>query len=164
MRKLKRSYWAGLGFGATSGIITPLGLIIGLYSSTRSSVVIMGGILIIAIADAFSDALGVHVSKEADREYSVREIWEATLTTFFSKFFFALAFVIPFLLFSLTTAVLVSVFGGVLVLAGFSYVIAKHREGNTWLAVAEHLSIAFIVIAITYYLPVLIEGFLGQTI
>lgn len=161
MKRMKRSHRAGLGFGATSGIIMPLGLIIGLYSGTESSAVIVGGILIIAIADSFSDSLGVHVSKESDHEYSVREIWEATLTTFFSKFFFALAFVVPFLLFTVKTAVLVSMIGGIGALAAFSYIIAKNRGGNPWWAITEHLAIAFLVIVITYYLPVWVKSFLG---
>jgi len=60
--KIKHSLKTGFSFGLTSGIITTLGLIVGLNSSTRSKLVVLGGILIIAIADAFSDAFGIHVS------------------------------------------------------------------------------------------------------
>lgn len=155
---MRRSHKSGLGFGVTSGIITPLGLIVGLYSSTQSVLIIVGGILTIAIADAFSDSLGVHVSKEADAEYSTKEVWEATISTFLSKFLFALMFVVPFLLFSLKAAVVASVFWGVFLLGIFSYFIAKNRNGNPWLAIGEHLGIAAIVIAITYYLPLILQS------
>ncbi|MBU1008039.1 hypothetical protein KKA53_03100 [Candidatus Dependentiae bacterium] len=157
---MKRSHKSGLGFGATSGIITPLGLIVGLYSGTESAVIIIGGILTIAIADAFSDSLGVHVSKEADHGYSTREIWEATFATFFSKFFFALIFVVPFLLLHVVTATIASVVFGMGLLAIFSYFISKMRNGNPWLAIGEHVGIGAVVILITYYLPVLIKVWL----
>ena len=62
---MKPSYRTGLSFGLTSGIITTLGLIVGLNGSTHSKFAVIGGILTIAIADAFSDALGIHVSQES---------------------------------------------------------------------------------------------------
>lgn len=156
---MKRSHKSGFGFGVTSGIITPLGLIVGLFSGTGSTSVIVAGILTIAIADAFSDSLGVHVSKESDDSYTVREIWEATITTFLSKFSFALMFLIPFILFSTTVAVIVSVTWGIFLLSLFSYLVAKNRNESPWWAIAEHLIIAFIVILITYYMPILIKCF-----
>lgn len=62
---MKISIRKGLGFSLTSGIITTLGLIIGLNAGTGSKIVIIGGILTIAIADALSDSLGVHMSEES---------------------------------------------------------------------------------------------------
>ena len=44
----------GLFFGASSGVITTLGLIVGLYSGTGSLVAVLGGICVIAVADAMS--------------------------------------------------------------------------------------------------------------
>jgi VIT1/CCC1 family predicted Fe2+/Mn2+ transporter len=158
---MKRSHLSGLGFGVASGIIMPLGLIVGLYSGTHSAAVIVGGILTIAIADAFADSLGVHISKEADHSYSSKEIWEATATTFISKFGLAAIFTIPFLLFSVATAVLVSVIWGIVLLSLFSFFIAKNRGGNACLAIVEHLGIAFFVILITYYLPPIVKTFVG---
>ena len=40
---------------------------IGLYSGTNPRGVVIGGILTIAIADSLSDALGIHISEEADQ-------------------------------------------------------------------------------------------------
>lgn len=159
---MKRSHKSGLGFGVTSGVITPLGIIVGLYSGTESVIAIISGILTIAIADAFSDSVGVHVSKEADHSYSTREVWEATIATFVSKFIFALMFVIPFSLFSLKTAVLVSVVWGMFLLSFFSYIVARNRNGNGFLAIAEHLSISIVVVIMSYYVPLFIKAFLRQ--
>ena len=83
---MKHSLKTGLCFGLTSGVITTLGLMVDLHSFSGSKLVIIGGIFTIAIADAFSDALGLHVSEEAEDIHSDREIWESTISTFFSKF------------------------------------------------------------------------------
>ena len=58
---MKHSIKIGFSFGLTSGIITTLGLIVGLNSGTRSRLAVVGGVLTIAIADAFSDASGIHL-------------------------------------------------------------------------------------------------------
>ena len=42
----------GLFFGATSGVITTLGLITGLNAGTKSITAVLGGILVIAVAVA----------------------------------------------------------------------------------------------------------------
>ena len=54
---MEHSFRVGMSFGLTSGIITTLGLIVGLHSGTHSKLAVIGGILTIAMADAFSDAL-----------------------------------------------------------------------------------------------------------
>lgn len=149
---MKHSLRVGLSFGMTSGIITTLGLIVGLHSGTRSRFVVIGGVLIIAVADAFSDALGIHVSEEFENRHTVKQIWTATIATFFSKFVFAMTFVAPVLLFELSTAIVVSVIWGFLALSALSYKISKEQDVSSWKVISEHLFIATIVIAITHYL------------
>ncbi|MCR4290314.1 MAG: hypothetical protein NUV86_08670, partial [Candidatus Scalindua sp.] len=63
---MKESLKTGIIFGLTSGTITTLGLMIGLYSGTNSRCIVIGGILTIAVADSLSDALGIHISEEAN--------------------------------------------------------------------------------------------------
>ena len=58
---MKISIRKGFGFGLTSGIITTLGLMIGLTFGTSSKAIVLGGIILIAVADALSDAMGMHV-------------------------------------------------------------------------------------------------------
>ena len=148
---LKHSLKTGFSFGLTSGIITTLGLMVGLHSGTHSRPVVIGGILTIAIADAFSDALGIHISEESENKHSAKEIWESTIATFLSKFLFALTFIVPVLLFELGTAIVVSVIWGLSVLGILSFSIAKEQKANPWRMVAEHLVIALVVIVITHY-------------
>jgi hypothetical protein len=71
---MKHSLKTGFSFGLTSGIITTLGLMVGLHSGTHSKFVVIGGILTIAVADAFSDALGIHVSEETENKHATKEV------------------------------------------------------------------------------------------
>jgi len=148
---MKHSLKTGFSFGLTSGIITTLGLIVGLHSGTHSRPVIIGGILTIAIADAFSDALGIHISEESENKHTTIEIWESTLSTFVAKFLFAMTFVIPILFLSLTTAIIVSVVWGLSLLGIFSFYIAKEQKVKPWKVIMEHLFIALAVVGITHY-------------
>lgn len=148
---MKHSIKTGFSFGLTSGIITTLGLMVGLHSGTHSKLAVLGGILTIAIADAFSDALGIHISEESEGKHSVKEIWESTLSTFFSKFVFALTFVIPVLLLNLSTAIIVSVVWGLSLLSILSFRIAREQKKPPLRVIGEHLIIAIVVILTTHY-------------
>ena len=146
---MKDSLRTGVVFGLTSAIITTLGLMVGLHSGTHSRIVVIGGILTIAIADAFSDALGIHISEEAKNTRTAKQVWGATIATFLTKFIFAMTFVVPVLIFSLSTAIIVSLVWGLSILTILSYIIAKAQGEPAWKIVGEHLLIAIIVIAIT---------------
>jgi vacuolar iron transporter family protein len=153
----------GFSFGVTSGIITTLGLMVGLNFSTHLKAVVIGGILTIAFADAFSDALGIHISSEAGNEYSQKQVWEATISTFITKLIIALTFVIPVLLFSLQTAILISVIWGLLLISVLSYFIAINEKIAPWKVVMEHLGITIVVIVVTYLIGTWINATFGLT-
>ncbi len=106
----------------------------------------------ISIADSFSDALGIHISEESENVHTNRQIWASTTATFLSKFIFTLTFVIPILVFSLSTAIVVGLAWGMSVLTILSYVMAKQQGKNPWKVILEHLTITFIVITITHFL------------
>lgn len=148
---MKLSIKKGFGFGLTSGIITTLGLIVGLNSGTHSEKIVIGGILIIAIADAFSDAFGIHISEEATNKKD-KQIWESTISTFFFKLIFALSFAIPILFLELNTAIVVNIFWGIFLLTGFSLHIAKKQKKDFKKVVIEHLVIAVVVIIATHFI------------
>lgn len=140
----------GFSFGLTSGVITTLGLIVGLDAGTNSRLAVIGGIITIAIADAFSDAFGIHMSQESENEHSDKEILESTLSTFFSKLVFALTFLIPILLLKLQTGVIISVAWGFLLLTILNYNLAIREKLNPFKTIMNHLSIAVIVVIATY--------------
>lgn len=147
---MKQSLKTGISFGLTSGVITTLGLMVGLHSGTHSKLAVLGGILTIAVADAFSDALGIHISEESENVHTKKEIWAATVSTFLSKFIFALSFLIPVFLFELSMAILVSVGWGLIILTVLSYKIAISQGTKAWRVIGEHITIALAVIIITH--------------
>jgi len=153
----KHSLEVGFSFGITSGIITTLGLIVGLSSGTQSKVTVIGGILTIAIADSFSDALGIHISEESEGKHTDKEIWQSTISTFLAKFIFASLFILPILFFDLQTAVIVSVILGLSLLSTLSFILSQKQDSKAWNVVLEHLVVAIIVILLTHYAGVWIS-------
>jgi VIT1/CCC1 family predicted Fe2+/Mn2+ transporter len=124
---------------------------VGLHSGTHSKLAVIGGILTIAIADAFSDALGIHVSEESENKHTTKEIWVATLCTFLSKFIIAMTFVVPVLVCNLTIAIIVSALWGLSLLGLFSFFIARNQASPAWKVILEHEIIAIVVIAATHF-------------
>lgn len=121
----------------------------GLAAGTSSRTAVLGGIITIAIADALSDALGIHISEESKFSTTKNQVWEATGATFFTKFLFASTFAIPVFFMELSQAVMVNIIWGTLVLAVMSYFIAKEQNSKPLHVITEHISIALLVIFIT---------------
>jgi len=145
-------------FGVTSGIITTLGLIVGINASTHSKAAVIGSILTIAVADSFSDALGIHFSEESGNDDDTA-VWEATIVTFLTKLLIPLTFIIPVLLFKLDTAIWVNIIWSFSILTILSYILAKHHRKDPKMAILEHLFITIVVIIITFYLGGWIENY-----
>ena len=147
---LNHSVKTGVCFGLTSGVITTMGLMVGLNSGTHSRLAVLGGVLTIAVADAFSDALGIHIAEESENIHTPWEIWQATIATFLSKFLFALTFAVPVLVLELSTAVIVSIVYGLTVLGALSWYLAKDQGEEPLKVIAEHIFIALVVIGATH--------------
>jgi len=144
----------GLFFGATSGVITTIGLITGLNAGTHSVVAVLGGIFVIAVADAMSDALGIHLAEEADPNATTHHIWSATISTFANKFIFALSFAVPLLLLPLDQAVVASLVWGMLVIVVLSYFLARAQKASPIMIIGEHLGIAVLVVVLSHFIGV----------
>lgn len=140
----------GLYFGASSGVITTLGLVAGLHAGTESLPAVMGGILVIAFADALSDALGIHLAEESNPDSSTERVWAATLSTFVTKLVFALSFAVPLLLLPLAEAVYASIAWGMLVITVLSYLLARAQSANPLAIIAEHVGIAGLVVVLSH--------------
>ncbi len=148
----------GVFFGATSGVITTLGLIVGLYAGTASLVAVLGGILVVAVSDAMSDALGIHLAQEADPESTEANIWWATASTFVTKLVVALTFALPLLLLPLQVAVLVAVAWGLVVIVLLSYYLARAQQQPVLPVIAEHVLIAIVVVVVAHFIGVWIQS------
>ncbi|MCC7573981.1 hypothetical protein KO361_00110 [Candidatus Woesearchaeota archaeon] len=150
------SFRFGFSFGLVSGILTTLGLMVGLNASTGSAVAVIGGVIIIAVADSLSDSLSIHISKESEVR-SDSKAWKISLFTFLSKMFFSSLFVVPLLLFSLNLAVLVSVGLGLFLLGVLSYFLALEQRENPLKVIFQHWVLAFVVIISTHFLGLWIK-------
>ncbi len=158
---MKGSIRTGVSFGLTSGIITTLGIMVGLDAGTGLRLAVIGGILTVAIADAFSDALGIHISEESSRRNGHKEVWEATFATFFTKLIVALSFLIPIFLFELSTAIKVNLAWGLFLIVTFNYFLAKMRKEKPLMIISEHVLIAVAVVVITFFLGKFIAIYFG---
>ena len=158
---MKRSIRIGFSFGLTSGIITTLGLMVGLHSSTDSKLVVIGGILTIAIADAFAESMGIHVATESENRISKKEVWESTFYTFLFKFLFTIMFILPVLLFTLHQAIIISILSGFYLIIILSVSIARERNVEPWKMVLEHVLISIIVIVLAHFAGEMISHIFG---
>jgi len=156
---MKKSVIIGVSFGITSGIITALGLMVGMAFATNSKILVIGSLLTIAVADSLSDSLGIHISEEADKSTTTRGVWESTIATFLAKFLFTMTFIIPIYFLNLKFAVLVNIIWGLIVLCFLSFFVAKESREKPFDAIFEHLFIAVIVLVATYF----IGGFISTS-
>lgn len=155
---MRDSLKRGFSFGLTSGVITTLGMIVGLSASTHSFLAVIGGIVVIALADSLSDAFGMHMSEEFSDSKNQKHIWESTWATFLFKFIFALTFIIPFLVLKLETAILVSIVYGLFLIGAFSYYIGNYNRVSKRKIILEHLGIAVFVIIVTHLVGSLVRA------
>jgi vacuolar iron transporter family protein len=161
MKAHLKGFWTGINFGLTSGVITTLGLMVGLHSGTHSTVAVIGGILTIAVADAMSDAFGVHVSKEAEHDISDHEVWTATISTFVAKFSMAMTFAVPVLLFELLTAIFVSLVWGLIVITLLSFRLARTKNLRPGPIILEHIGITLAVVTAAHFVGVWVARVFG---
>ncbi len=146
---------SSVSFGVTSGVITALGMIVGLNEATSSKLAVFAGIVIIAIADGLADAAGFHLVEEAELENGIpkhnsKEIWMTTFYTFLAVCGFILTFAIPVLLLELKTAIFVDIAWGLILLLILNYYIARFKKEDPVRLILGHISLAIFVVLISY--------------
>ena len=105
----------GVAFGTMDGLITILGVVIGIASATESSgaVIITG--LVAGLANAFGNAFGFYAGELAERAEhiqenqhvsSMRETRRSTILAFLHSVGSTMVIVAPFTLLSLTSAII----------------------------------------------------------
>ena len=105
-----------------------------------------------AVADAMSDALGIHVAEESKNSGQAGEIWESTLATFAAKLVIAGTFAVPVLFMPLDVAIAASLAWGLSLLAMLSYALARAQQVAPWKVIGEHVVIGLCVVTMTHYL------------
>ena len=151
IKKNFRLYQTKFSFGATSAIITNLGLISGLWTGIHAKLEIIGAMLLIAIVDNISDSVGIHIYQESEL-LNTKEIWISTFTNFFTRIFVSSTFIFLVIFLPIKLAVACSLIWGLLLLALLSYTIAKNEEISPYMAMLEHIGIAIVIIVLSNYI------------
>ena len=155
IKNSQRLYETRFSFGATAAIITNLALVAGLRTGEYARPSIIGGMLVIAVADNISDAIGIHIYQESEL-LETREVWLSTATNFITRLMVSLTFITLVFFLPIKLAVISTLVWGALLLSVMSYMIAKDKGIKPHLAILEHLSIAATV--------VIASNFIGQLI
>lgn len=165
-QKYSHQLITGVSFGVTSGVITALGMVVGLNEATSSRLAVLAGIAVMAVADGLADAAGFHIVEEAEIEYgkvkhTTKEVWMTTLFTFFAVSGFILTFAVPILLFSLKNAIFVDIAWGLLLLILLNYYIARVKREDPFRLIFGHVLLALFVVIVSYALGNLIARWTG---
>ena len=132
-------------FGATSAIITNLGIITGLDTLTHPKLSIIGAMLVIALADNIADSFGIHIYQESEH-IGKKEVWLSTLTNFFTRLLVSSTFIILIIVLPIKLAAICSIIWGLLILTAMTYTIAKQQKRNPYSAIFVHITIAVLVV------------------
>jgi vacuolar iron transporter family protein len=105
-----------LTFGITSGILTTIGILVGVNSATSSRLSVIAAIATIAVADSASDAFGMYLSRLSERGATPGQALRHASGTFLGKFFLPFTFMLPILLLPLSSGVWVALAWGFMLL------------------------------------------------
>ena len=134
---------------------------VGLHSQANAKISIIGGILVIALADNISDSFGIHIFQESENVDTL-EVWISTFLNFSSRFLISLGFIALILLLPLNTAIIASIVLGLILLAALSYLITKNEGKNPYLAILSHVLTAIFVIIVSNFAGDLLVGRFGK--
>lgn len=154
---MKDAVKKGMGFGLSSAIITTLGIIVGTHSTTDLKHAVIGAILVVAFADSLADSLGVYFSEVAREKCEKIEAFVSAISAFFTKFIFAMTFLIPILIFELHTAIIVCICYGLIVLGVYGFYTAKTKKESIFQNVVWYILLALVVIVASHYLGLFIN-------
>lgn len=160
-KRYSHQWVTGICFGITSGVITSLGVIVGLESATSSKLAVVAGIIVMAMAGGLADAAGQHTAEETEFEngrnkHTGKEVWLTTLSTFLSVAGSILTFAIPLLILPLNIAVFVSIGWGMLLLVILNFYAAKSKKESPVKPIFEHILLALFVIIVSHWTGILI--------
>jgi len=131
----------GVAFGTMDGLVTIVGVVIGIASATHSaSVVVISG-LVAGLANAFGNSFGFYASELAERAEhiqenqhvsSMTETRRSTLLAFLHSLGSTIVIVAPFAILGLTYAMVVSLVIALLLLFALGSVVGRFSHASPW--------------------------------
>ena len=131
----------GVAFGTMDGLITILGVVIGIASATESSRAVVISGLVAGIANAFGNSLGFYASELAERAEhiqenqhvsSMTETRRSTILAFVHSLVSTIVIVAPFALFGLTFAMTVSLILALTLLFALGTLVGRFSHASPW--------------------------------
>ena len=150
-----------LSFGGSAAIVTGMALIVGFDAATVAKSVVVTGLLIIGIADNLTDSLSVHIYQESEGLVE-RDAFRTTVANFFARLFVCIAFVAVLLLLPASSAIIVSLILGFVLLSVLSYFLARRRGVSAVTEILKHCAVAFTVIAISKAIGAWLPAMVGS--
>jgi hypothetical protein len=132
-------------FGGAAAVVTSMSLIIGLGAASASRATIVGGLLIVAIADNLTDSLSMHMYQESER-LDARKAFRATLSNFATRLCLSLSFIFLMIVLPLRIALIASSVWGLALLTGLTYVVARDRGHPVIPELVKHIAAAVAVL------------------
>lgn len=139
----------GLSFGVMDGIITVLGVIMGLFSTADKKIIILGA-LAVGVADAFANAAGIHVSQETKKDHSHETVIKETIYCFIATVVVMLSLIWPYLFFAIGTSTIIVFIVSAAWLVSLGNFVAKTSGRSRKRLIAEYILIGVTISAVTY--------------
>ena len=151
-----------VSFGSPAALVTSMALIVGLDAATATKAAVVGGLLIIGIADNLTDSLSVHIYQEAER-LSQRRALRTTVSNYFARLTVSASFALLFVLFPTSIAIYVCLIWGFFLLSGLSYLLAKARQVRAFPEIYKHAGIAVVVIIVSTAIGLLVRTMMASS-
>lgn len=149
-----------VSFGATSAIVTSMGMIIGFGAAGISKPTIIAGLLIVGLADNLTDSLSIHIYQESER-LEERAAFRATIGNFVTRLLISLSFVVLVLSLSAGNIVLACLLWGILLLTSLTWFVARHRNANVLIEITKHVTVAAAVIAVSRFIGTFVSAYVS---
>ena len=148
----------GATFGVMEGIIMVLGVMVGLSASADKSLVLIG-MLVAGVADAFANAAAFHVSEETEPYHTQKEIRKSTIYCFLGTFAAVVILSLPFFFLRLLPAAIISGILGLICLVLVGIAVSKiNKKYKTLHLVVEYVITGIVVAVVSYIIGLLIQN------
>ena len=125
-----------------------MALLAGMEAAHAGKGTMVSALLIAAVADNLTDSLSVHLYQESER-LEQREVFVGTLTNFVTRLLVCLSFVLMVVMFQPRTAAVGGIAWGMSLLAGLTYLLARHRKVSALSELAKHLTAALAILFVS---------------
>jgi VIT1/CCC1 family predicted Fe2+/Mn2+ transporter len=130
-----------ISYGGTAAVVTSMALIRGLSAVEATKSVIVGALLVAALADNLADALSIHIFQESER-LGQKDALTGTIANFVTRLLLCMTFVALLGLFPLVHAVTAAIAWGMVLLVTLSYLVARERQVKPLPEVVKHVVVA----------------------